>query len=229
MTYSYVVVTTDAQGIASQTAIQTFKTPGLKVVVGVFDSNHQPIKGKSVTLHSAPQTVKTDGNGFATFTDVAPGDHHVQYVVGGKTYAQMVTVANNVKTANGQQTAEPQNFSVVYNLVQTDAHLSSWIGLSVAVLVVATVVVLARLGRLGIAVQFRRSQEAPLTMQPVVVSGSSTSPVRPTSQSSAPPAASVVEEHLHAIPNPTQPLPGSTVAPREGDGASAEDINAQDR
>jgi len=220
-TYSYVVVTTDQQGVASQTAVQTFKTPGLKVVIGVFDANHHPVKGKTVTLHSTPQSVKTDANGFATFTDVAPGDHHVQYTFGDKTYSEAVTVVNNVKTAGSTQTADPQNFSVVYGFVQTDLHLSRWIGLSIAILVVALLVVLAQAGRLGIALQFRRDRGVPLTTQPVVVHSELDNRVHSeVAQPSAPAPQASVEQHLNAIPNPSQPLPGSTVAPRTEDAAT---------
>jgi hypothetical protein len=66
--------------------------PELKV--GVFDKNNKPLKNKEVTLHSEPQTVKTDGDGFAIFKNVPIGDHTLSYKLGGATHETPVYVAS---------------------------------------------------------------------------------------------------------------------------------------
>jgi hypothetical protein len=223
-TYSYVAVSTNQQGITTQSAVQTFATKGLKITVGVFDTTNKPIRNKTVTLHSTPQTATTDDKGIATFNNVAPGDHHVIYTAGKKSYDQQVSVLNNIQTTGGTQTAEPQNFAVVYGLKQTSLHVSSVVWVSIVVLILATIVVLAQAGRLGIALQFHKHPSVPLVSMPVVVGNTAaTTPVMPaTSYAASPsPASPGVDSHLSAIPDPTTPQPGSTITPRTSDDESS--------
>lgn len=209
--YSYVVVATDQQGNVVQSKVQHFTTKGLNVTVGVFDTNHNPLRGKTVTLHSTPQTVKTDKNGFATFTNVSPGDHHVMYTAGKKTYSQLVTAVNNVQTTGNTQTAPEQNFSVVYDFAQSDLHIAPWIWI---VFIVVVLGVLGKTGRLGFAFHFGREKYLePLHTQAVVVQAT-TSSTKPTSVLSNTPSGARVEEHLKAIPTPATPTPGATIAPQ---------------
>jgi len=217
--YSYVVVSTDQQGRVVQSAVQHFATKGLKVTFGVFDSKHQPLKGRTVTLHSTPQTAKTDDSGFVTFTNVSPGTHHVIYTAGKHTYDQPVSVANTVQTAGATQTADPQSFSVVYNFVQTGFHPSGAVWLVVLVVVVAAIVLLDRTGRLGLSLQLRRpARTAPLTTQAVVVSSTSAPQISPTPPR---PAGDGVAERLDTIPGLARPQPGMTIAPKVDSSASA--------
>jgi hypothetical protein len=209
--YSYVVVATDQQGNVVQSKVQHFSTKGLTLTVGVFDTNHNPLRGKTVTLHSNPQTVKTDKNGFATFTNVAPGDHHVLYTAGKKTYSQQVTAVNNVQTSGSTQTATAQNFSVVYGFTQSDLHIAPWLWV---VLAVAILGLLGKTGRLGFAFHFGGQKTLePVATQAVVVNAT-TSRTTPSSILSATPSGARVEEHLKAIPIPTTPSPGATITPQ---------------
>lgn len=66
--------------------------PELKV--GVFDKNSKPLRNKEVTLHSEPQTVKTDGEGFAIFKNVPVGNHTLSYELGDTTHEMPVYVAS---------------------------------------------------------------------------------------------------------------------------------------
>ncbi len=209
--YSYVIVATDQQGNVVQSKVQHFTTKGLTLTVGVFDTNHNPLRGKTVTLHSTPQTVKTDKNGFATFTNVAPGDHRVLYTAGKKTYSQQVTAINNVQTTGSTQTATAQNFSVVYGFAQSDIHIAAWVWI---VLAIAVLGLLAKTGRLGFAFHLGGQKTLePIATQAVVVNAT-TSSTTPSSVLSATPTGARVEEHLKAIPNPAAPSPGATITPQ---------------
>jgi hypothetical protein len=86
----------------------------MAIRIKVVDKNAKPLVDKQVTLHSDPITVSTDKNGYANFANVTPGNHQLVYVDGKKTYSQPLTVANNVTTVDGEETAPLQNFSVVY-------------------------------------------------------------------------------------------------------------------
>ena len=112
-TYYYEVVAKDGSGNTTQGVIKSFTTKGYTLKVTVLDSHNQPLADKTITLHSAVMTAKTDKNGVATFTNVAPGAHHVEYANGAKTYTEAVYVDNNVVTKGGAQTAVAQNAAVV--------------------------------------------------------------------------------------------------------------------
>ncbi len=184
------------------------------MTVGVFDKNHKPLRGKTITLHSSPQTVKTDKNGFATFSDVAPGTHHVIYNAGKQTYDEQVAVVNNVQTSGDTQTAAAQNFSVVYGFVQTSLSIPVWVWLCIAVLVIIAVIALAQAGRLGVALQVRRNIGAPLISQPIVVGGNTAPSSRSDNSITSEDGKKIVQDRLNSIPNPMQPQPGSTVMPK---------------
>lgn len=112
-TYYYQVLAKDAAGNVTEGAINTLTTVGYTLKVAVLDNNYKALAGKSVSLHSSVMTATTDSNGIATFTNVAPGAHHVTYAVGSKTYSEAVYVDNNVVTKGGLQTAALQNVAVV--------------------------------------------------------------------------------------------------------------------
>lgn len=104
--------------------------PELKV--GVFDKNNKPLRNKEVTLHSEPQTAKTDGDGFAVFKNVPIGNHTLSYETGGTTHEMPVYVA----TADAQ--------TVVFDITQRNL-IVMWALLAGLVLsVVALVTVLIR-------------------------------------------------------------------------------------
>jgi len=214
-TYSYVVVTTDAGGHVSQTAVQTIKTKGLQVSLTVVDKNHKPLKGKNVTLHSDPMTAKTDSKGQVTFSDVAPGNHQVIYTAGKKNYTQQVTVLNNIVTTGQTQSSEPQTFSVVYGFVQSTLPVA-WVILAVAVVIIGAMVVLAQTGRLGFAMSMRSHNYGSPLASPIVVGGNNSAPhtVNSGSKMSEDEKASV-QDHLNSIPDPSKPSPGSSVTPTD--------------
>jgi len=218
-TYYFVVVSKDQQGHIAQTALQNFTTKGLTVTVGVYDKNHKPLRNKTVTLHSTPMTGKTDDRGFVTFSNVVPGDHHVLYADGKKSYDKPIAVENNVKTAGATQTAPVQNVSVVYDINASNAATAQRVLIGTLLLVVVGVAVFFVARRKS---HFIAPGGAPLSMQPVVVGGnpSVSTPVmqQPTAQPQASaPSAEGIAQQLSTIPDPSNPTPGSTVAPVDED------------
>lgn len=117
-TYSYEVVSEAQDGTKTTSLAQTFTTKGLTVYITVLDKNHQPLRNKSVSLHSVPMTAITDDNGVAKFTNVAPGRHTLLYKTAGQNHSQTVTVTNNVTTKDGRQIADAQHVSVMYDFAQ---------------------------------------------------------------------------------------------------------------
>lgn len=210
-TYYYVIVAQDQQGNTAKSDVQSFTAKGVTLNVEVFDANHKPLSNKQVTLHSDPYQATTNSKGVATFSNVAPGAHHLSYTEGGKTYSQALTVDNDIKTASdGSQTAAPQNLSVVY------AGYVSHSG-SPVVLVGVLVVVLAAAGA---AVYFFRDKlpfgglkHAGLSAQPVLANGE---PARP-GLSEEELSELAANDALARIKVPEKPKPGATILPTDGE------------
>lgn len=116
LTYYFKVIAKDEQGNISEGAVETFKTKGYTVKMAVKDANGSPLKKRKFTLHSDPATGQTDDSGAMTFTDVAPGDHQLEYEQGGKVYSETITIASTPisEAADGTQTAEAQELPVVF-------------------------------------------------------------------------------------------------------------------
>lgn len=93
-TYYYQIVGVDPDGAQTKLPVQKLKTKGYTISVTVFGKDDKPLANHKVSLHSDVQTVTTDSNGVATFTDVAPGIHHLVYDVDGKSYSAVVYVEN---------------------------------------------------------------------------------------------------------------------------------------
>lgn len=125
-TYYYQVVGEDAAGNVTKLPVEHFTTSGYTVRVTVLDSRNKVLANTRVTLHTQPQTAMTDANGVATFTGVAPGLHHLEYAVSGKSYSAIVYVAD--------QAGQGQTAAVVLPVEQ--ANQSSWSGLSASLFVV---------------------------------------------------------------------------------------------
>ncbi len=100
-TYYYQVIAVSSNGARAETHIYHFTTRGYTVAVTVLGNGNRPIANQKVTLHSRAQTVLTNSNGVATFTNVAPGEHHLLYRTNNRTYSAIVYVNNpaiNIKT-----------------------------------------------------------------------------------------------------------------------------------
>lgn len=123
--YNFIVVTEDEAGKVTESQQYMLRTKGFKVVIKLVDSRGKPIKNSTVTLYSSPLTVKTDGNGVATFENVAPGDHTIEYVRGGKKFVQEIFIEDTRDIYSGAVLAAAvQNISVAFeDLTITDFSL----------------------------------------------------------------------------------------------------------
>lgn len=70
---------------------------GYDVNVKVTDTNKRPVEGATVTLHSTPQTTKTDKSGIASFHNVEQGDHKVLIAFNNFEGEQSINLTGNVK------------------------------------------------------------------------------------------------------------------------------------
>ena len=84
-----------------------------------------------MTLHSTPVTATTNSHGIATFTNVAPGVHHVEYSANKTVYSEPVYVTSNFVTDGTTQFAPSQNAAVVL----TSYHQPTGIQKSTVILV----------------------------------------------------------------------------------------------
>jgi hypothetical protein len=135
--YTYQVVLITKDGVRKVAPEQTFTTEGMTVYVTVVDKSNRPLRNKTVTLRSAPQSVTTDNNGVAKFTDVAPGMHQLEYESDGGVYSQKLSVANNVMVKDGKQLADAQRVSVMYDFDQpVSSNRAKWSLVIVGIIIV---------------------------------------------------------------------------------------------
>jgi len=221
-TYYYTVVTKDAQGNITQTKVESFTTKGLTISVGVFDKNHQPLKHKQVTLHSNPATATTDDKGYAVFSNVIPGDHHVSYSDGKQSYQQAVAVLNNVTTKDGVQVAPTQNFSVVYGITQSSNSVAVPASVAAVLVLAAGVGVFLFLRNKKPGQPLLRSASAVVTAP--VVSDSTPAPTMPVQD---PVEAQPTADPLSQAAAPPSPQPGSMIAPK--DDAEADNVPREEQ
>lgn len=139
-TFYYQVIAENSAGVETISEVQSFKTKGYTVRISLQDKNSNPLINKTVTLYSDPVTAKTDEEGIAEFTDVAPGQHRIEYEQDGKVYSQDLLIEDNVQQdVLGVQTASVQNIAIVYNeLTQTTTMaISTTIGIVASLALIA--------------------------------------------------------------------------------------------
>lgn len=120
-TYYYRVIAQTTDGTQTKTGVQHFTTRGYTVSVTVLGKDNQPLAHQKVSLHSTVQTAETDGNGVATFTNVAPGEHHLEYIVNNQTYSAVVYV-DNAPMARNATTPTLQNTAVIFPTITGTKH-----------------------------------------------------------------------------------------------------------
>ncbi|HET9721840.1 MAG TPA: cohesin domain-containing protein [Candidatus Saccharimonadales bacterium] len=158
--YYYQVVAKVGDSIVAQSPVKQLTTKGFTVRVAILDSHYHPLANRVVTLHSTPMTVKTDGSGVATFTNVAPGPHHVEYQVGKTTYQESVYVNNDLASSKGEQTASPQTAAVVLTSYQQATGKSPlYAVLVILALLGASALLYAKKGQFVAVVQRLRPQK----------------------------------------------------------------------
>ena len=82
---------------------------GYDVKVKVIDTSKKPVKGATVTIHSNPQTTKTDVNGIALFQNVEAGQHQVLIAYSGYSGQQSINLTGDVKEFDLNVTVQKQN------------------------------------------------------------------------------------------------------------------------
>lgn len=89
-------------------------TPAGKYTVNikVVDAKKQPVEGASVTIHSNPQTSKTDKNGIARFENVEPGDHTILIAYEAYEGQQTINLQGEVKEFALNVTVKKQTLSL---------------------------------------------------------------------------------------------------------------------
>ena len=85
---------------------------GYDVKVKVLDTNKKPVEGATVTLHSNPQTTKTDKNGIASFNNVEAGDHKVLIAYNNFEGEQSINLTGNVKEFDLNVTVQEKAISL---------------------------------------------------------------------------------------------------------------------
>ena len=90
--FYYRVKSKDGAGNETKSKVTSFKTKGYKIKLTILGSDGKPLTDVRVQLVPGLEEATTDENGFAAFTDVAPGEHSVHVQVGDQTLASTVTV-----------------------------------------------------------------------------------------------------------------------------------------
>lgn len=216
-TYFYQIVAKDKSGQVTTSKVDTFSTKGITVKIGVFDKKHHPFKHKKVSLHSTQQDGTTDSEGFVTFNGVAPGTHTLTYADNGKTYSQALVVDDNIQLVGGVQEADPQSFSVVYNIEQSPAVPYATIGIVLAgllaVLVLAVVIKKRRSGGIYYGGGGGMSSGGDPAYGQVTVGGANAHQQYP--ESNYPPNGPSLTDRLDSIPPPQQNTPGTVISSNE--------------
>jgi LysM repeat protein len=89
---------------------QSSQQSGYNVNVSVKDANNKPVAGATVTLHSTPQTAKTDNSGIAHFRGIDKGQHQVLISYANYKGQESINLSGDVKTFNVNVTVQPAAF-----------------------------------------------------------------------------------------------------------------------
>lgn len=157
-TYYYQVIGKDSDGKQTKLPIKHFTTTGFTVQVTVLGIANQPLANHTVELHSQVQTATTDAKGVATFTNVAPGEHHLVYKTNtDKEYSAIVYVANTVPSEGTKNTAAAPQLAAVILPVSTPVQTSSSRTLAIAGSMLLCIIIVAALLYLFLTISARRS------------------------------------------------------------------------
>ena len=140
------------------------------VQISVVDANNKPAAGIEVVLHSTPQTVYTDANGVATFSNIPTGDHTATVKTNGAESTTPLTLtsasattkltiakplpASNT-TTNAALTPLPQHVSQLSVLTK---GATPWVTLLLTILAIAGAIYLAVKHSLALHKYLRRGE-----------------------------------------------------------------------
>jgi hypothetical protein len=98
--FDYIVKATNTKGNVVSSSSAQFKTKGYRLRIKVTSTSGTAISYTDVTIHSDPQTAKTDKDGYVTFEDVAPGQHSVEVGNGSTKITQSVVVEDSRQSSS---------------------------------------------------------------------------------------------------------------------------------
>jgi hypothetical protein len=99
--YDIALTLTDEATNASAPLAYSVRTTGVTYSVKIVDSVGKPLSNHPVTLFSDPISTTTDAQGIATFEDVTPGEHTLEFEIDKIKVRQPVLVAASVNLQNG--------------------------------------------------------------------------------------------------------------------------------
>ncbi|MEK7603006.1 MAG: hypothetical protein AAB459_02055, partial [Patescibacteria group bacterium] len=201
-TYQYRVVMIDQSGNRTDGEVKQVKTKGFSLKLLITDKNGKPLSKKKIVIKSDPIESKTDNKGVATFEDVTPGEHNIEFVDGKKTFVQGLTVENNVKEEGDLQIAEVQNVSVVYG----DLELKN----SNATLVVTIVAVVLIGAILAVILRKRGGGGGGSKMMPIAAGTVANMPIPNTDNSET---SQEDDGLIRKVSGVSNPAPGATLGP----------------
>jgi len=85
---------------------------GYYVNIKVVDTAKRPVEGAVVTIHSNPQTTKTDKNGIASFEGVEAGNHKVLVAYNGFEGEQSINLTGDIKKFDLNITVQQKTISL---------------------------------------------------------------------------------------------------------------------
>lgn len=90
-------------------SVEESESTGHKLLIKVEDTQGKAVAGAMVTVHSDPQTARTDEEGIAEFTGLAAGAHKVQIVYDGYRGEQSIYLSGEQESYNLDITIEKGN------------------------------------------------------------------------------------------------------------------------
>jgi hypothetical protein len=154
--YYYQVILEKSGSKDAKGNIASFTTKGFTVHIKVLGEHFYPLRNQPVVLHSSPYKSQTNQDGLATFKNITPGVHELEYSSKGKTYIGKVYVDNTIITGhNNTQAANPQTIAAVLSgytntsatqAADTSSSMATWAVILITVAI--TVFVIAALLRI---------------------------------------------------------------------------------
>lgn len=217
-TYQYKIVSEDEKANRIEGSLQTFKTKGYTLKVTLLDKNKKPISKTHVTLFSDPINATTDEKGVVTFSDIPPGEHHLQYKAKGVDISKSLVVAANVSTAaDGSQTAAIQSASVTLDNYAVQ-KAPAWLYVGALSILFAILAVLIVRGKGGNG-PFKKLGSQKLITQPA--SSDINDGLQTTSVFTPSDSGESLSQRLNNVNQADVPEPGHVIQPKEGDNNNA--------
>jgi hypothetical protein len=171
-TIYYQVIAIDGTATKATTT-QTAKTKGVLVTVLLLDKNRTPLANQTVSING--EQAKSNKEGYATFKNLAPGEHQVELKAGSKIHKQPFVILANITTTAGKQSTPDQNIFVVYNDYEPSGFTGILPFVGGGVLVIAAAAAGVMYWRRNGGFSIRKA--APIPIEGLIVSGQTATPM----------------------------------------------------